>query len=112
MCRGVNGDAPDFFNRSVNDRTNCISSNEILAARCFTHPIVGELSPKKAMYAARNLGHNSSITIYNINNHAIYKSEFVMLPLQKNYFTSSGQARRNTIGMHYLTRTRSEERVR
>ena len=44
MCKGVNGDAPAFFNRSANAHTSCISTNDHLAARRFTHPIVGDLS--------------------------------------------------------------------
>ena len=44
MCKGVNGDTPEFFNRNVNARTSCVSTNDPLSARHFTHPIVGELS--------------------------------------------------------------------
>ena len=48
MCKGVNSDAPDFFNRSVNYHTCCIATNDPLTARRFTCPIVGELSLNNA----------------------------------------------------------------
>ena len=48
MFKGINGDAPDFFNCRASARTSCIATNELLAARRFTHPIVGELSLKNA----------------------------------------------------------------
>ena len=44
MCKGVNDDAPAFFNCSVSSPTSCIATNEPLVARLFTYPIVGELS--------------------------------------------------------------------
>ena len=87
MWKGVNGDAPSFFNRSANDRTNYIATNKPLVAKRLTHPTVVDLLQKNAMYAAHNYGQTSSITSHKINNPAIYKSEFVMLPLQNNYFT-------------------------
>ena len=100
MCKGVNGDAPDFFNRSVNARTNCIATNDPLSASHFTHPIVGVLSLNSTTWAARNFVQNSSVTSHSISNPSISKSEFVMYPLWNNSFISSGQARRNTVGMH------------
>ena len=100
MCKGINGDAPDFFNRSVNSRTSCIATNDPLAARHFTHPIVGELSLNIAMRDDRNFGHTSSITSHIISNPAISKSEFVMSPLWNYSFISSVQASQNTVGMH------------
>ena len=48
MCKGVNSDAPEFLNCSVNARTSCIATNETLYVNSFTHPIVGELSLKNA----------------------------------------------------------------
>ena len=42
MCKGVNGDAPDLFSRSVDAHTGSIATNDPLVARRFTHPIVGE----------------------------------------------------------------------
>ena len=56
MCKGVNGDDPEFFDRSGNARTHCIATNDPLDARRFTHLIVGELSLNSAMWAARNFG--------------------------------------------------------
>ena len=93
MCKGVNGDALAFFNRSVDACTSCISTNDPLAARRFTHPKVGELSLNSAMWAARNFGRTSSIANHNISNAAISKFEFVMFPLWNNYFISSAKAR-------------------
>ena len=81
MCKGVYGDAADFFNHGVNDRTNCIDTNDTLAARHFTRPMVGELSLNSATWAASNFGQTSSVTSHNISNPAISKSEFVMSPL-------------------------------
>ena len=92
MCKGANSDAPDFFNPSVNDCTSCIDTNDPLAARRFTHPIVGELSLNITKRADRNFGQTSSIAIHNISNAAISKSEFVMSPLWNNYFISCVQA--------------------
>ena len=103
MCKGVNGDAPDFLNRSVNACTNCIATIDPLAARRFTYLIVGELSLNSATWAARNLGQTSSITIHSISNPAISKSKFVMSPLWNDSFISSGQERRNTVGLHDFT---------
>ena len=48
MCKGVNGDTPDFFNCSINSHTSYIATNNPLSARRFTHPIVGELSLNNA----------------------------------------------------------------
>ena len=48
MCKGVNGDAPDFLNHSVNARTICSATNDLLAEKSFTHLIVGELSLNNA----------------------------------------------------------------
>ena len=74
MCKGVNDDDPALFNRSVNDRTNCIATNDPLAERRFTHPIVGELSLKSWTWDARNFGQTSSITSHSIINPDISKS--------------------------------------
>ena len=103
MFKGVNGDAPAFFNLSVNDHTTCIATIDPLTARSFTHPIVGELSLNSARWAARNFGQTSYITSHSISNPAISKSEFLMSPLWNDYFISSGQARQNNIGMHDFT---------
>ena len=74
MCKDVNGDAPAFFYCSDNARTNCISTNEPLAARRLTHPTVGELSLNNVTYAALNCGKTSPIASHNINNPTISKS--------------------------------------
>ena len=99
ICKGVNGDAPAFFNCSVNYRTNFIANIDPLATRRFNHPIVGELSLNSATWAAHKFGQTSSITSHSIGNPAISKSEFVMSPLWNDSFISSGQARRSTVGM-------------
>ena len=44
ICKGVNGDSPECFNRSVNALTSRIAINDPLSARRFNHQIVGELS--------------------------------------------------------------------
>ena len=74
MCKGVNGDDPAFINRSINYRASCIATNKPLAARYFTHTIVGELSLNNATYAARNVVQTFSIIIHNINDPDISKS--------------------------------------
>ena len=76
MCKGVNDDAPDFLNISVIARTSFIATNYPLAVRCFTHPVVGELSLNNVTWSASNFGNTSSITSHNISNPAISKSEF------------------------------------
>ena len=82
MCKGVNDGAPDFFNRSVNARTNCIATNDTLAARRVTHPIVSELSLNSATRAARNFGQTSSITSHRISNPAWFcKNDIDLLNL-------------------------------
>ena len=40
ICKGIKGDAPDFFNHNDNTYTNCIATTETLAARLLTHPKV------------------------------------------------------------------------
>ena len=100
MCKGINGDAPDFFNPSANACTNCIDTNKHFSVRRLTHPKVGELYLNNSTYAAHNFGQTSSITSHKINNPAIYKYEFIISPLRNNSFTSSGQAKWNTVGMH------------
>ena len=87
MCNGVNNYAPAFFNRSDNARTNCILTNKILDIKCLTHPTVVYLLLNNVMYSARNCGHTSSITIYNINNPDIYKPEFVNVALAEQLFS-------------------------
>ena len=100
MCKGVNSDAPDLFRHNANAYTNCIATNEPLVARRLTHPTVGELSLNNASYAACNCENSYSITSHNIDYPGIFKSEFVMSPLQNNSFASSVQARQNTVGVH------------
>ena len=85
MCKGVNGDAQCFFRHNANACTNCIATNEPLAARRLTHPTVGELLLNNAKYVAINCGQTYSITIHNINNPAISKFEFLCRPCETIY---------------------------
>ena len=54
MCKGVNDDSKEFFNRSANDRTDYIATKKPLAPRRLTDPEVSEFSLNNAAYADRN----------------------------------------------------------
>ncbi len=80
MCIGVKGQVLCCFARRANAWTRCSATVERFDASFVAHPIVGELSLKRASRFSSRGPQTSSMVSHRRTRPAISKSEFVMRP--------------------------------
>ncbi len=105
ICIGVRGHVCMAFRQSTRAWTSCSVTSDRLDASQVNQLTVGEFSPNNVICFSQKLGHTPSMTSHSINNPAIFRLEFVSLPVglvntMMSCLMSTGHSHLNTTGVH------------